>query len=257
MNLLLSTGAIKGHSIDQTFRVARCLDLDGIELIIPNINWQPNISEINTLSERYNQKIYNIHMPFFQPAMLKYLINPPKFALKGLKNSIMIAKELKAKNLIIHPFPAFVFKDRIKRMMQDILAENKEKNISFSIENLEVRNLYFFKIEPYCIYNYQKLYDFVEENNFNITLDISHCMSKKIKPDIFFENFHDRINNIHLSDYEDYQCHYPLGTKTIDFDSFFRILEEYKYSGCLTLEINPTDEETVKQNIEYIRSYII
>ena len=125
-----------------------------------------------------------------------------------------------------------------------------------SLENMEIRRFLGIGWEPYCIADYTDLYEFAKQNGFYLTLDTAHCMSKGISPATFFEEFYDRINNVHLSDYRDYQCHLPLGQGIIDFDALFAVLGEFRYAGYLTLEVDGTEPEIIAENIDQVKAWI-
>ena len=254
MKFLLSTGSVKSHRIDDTLHLAHKYGFDGIELILPSVNWEPDLKLMITLCEKYNRTIYNIHAPFFANSLFEYIANRKMLALRSLRKSANIANQLGVKNIIVHPFPAFILKGAIKKMMLEVLTEVIEQtDACISLENLELRKLLVFKLEPYCISNHNDLYNFAKDNNFYLTLDVAHCASKNTSPSLFFEKYHDRINNIHLSDYENYQAHYSLGQGVVDFELFFDTLKRHDYNGCLTLEIDSVDENTISQNCEFIK----
>ena len=143
-------------------------------------------------------------------------------------------------------------------MMRSVLTDAARwTQARLSLENMEIRRFLGIGWEPYCIADYTDLYEFAKQNGFYLTLDTAHCMSKGISPATFFEEFYDRINNVHLSDYRDYQCHLPLGQGIIDFDSFFETLAKYGYGGYLTLEIDSAGEDSIAENLGFIRERVL
>ena len=256
MKPLLSTGSVPGHGLEDTFRLAHKYSFNGIELIIPDVNWQPNLHRIRIIAERYSQRVFSVHVPFFGKSLLRYLAAPRRFARRSVGTSVQIANELGAENLVIHPFPALVFRDGIRSMMRAVLMECAQRTPArLSLENMEIRRFLGIGWEPYCIADYTELYEFAKQNGLYLTLDTAHCMSKGISPATFFEEFHDRINNVHLSDYGDYQCHLSLGEGIIDFGPFCEVLARYDYRGFLTLEIESANESSLAQSLDLIREY--
>jgi sugar phosphate isomerase/epimerase len=69
------------------------------------------------------------------------------------------------------------------------------------------------------------------------TLDVAHAFSKSEDEVIrYIELCHDRLINVHISRFDRGKAHYPLGHHA----SMARVmdcLKDYRYDGCLTLEI--------------------
>jgi len=257
MNILLSSGSVISKNPFSIFKIAADLEVDGIEIIASNINSNKELEIFNDLQKSYHIKIKNVHMLFFGNNITKYFIRPHYISWQLLKKSVEITKKLKANTLVIHPFPAFFFKKKIKTIMNLMINKLKDYSFEFSIENLEKRNLFGIKMEPYCISNYDELYEFAVNNDIKMTLDTSHCISKGINPVDFFEKYKKTINNIHVSNYRNWQAHYPLNDGIINFKDFFHVIQENDYNGYITLEIDPVEEKEIERNINYIRKCLI
>lgn len=257
MKLLLSSGSVQGHGVEDTIHLAHKYGFNGIELIIPDANWRPNLHRIRTIAERYEQRVLSVHMPFFGKSLLSYLVAPRRFARRSVETSVQVANELGAENLVIHPFPTLVFRGSVREMMRSVLVACAQRTQArLSLENMERRRFLGIGWEPYCIADYTYLYEFAKQNGFYLTLDTAHCMSKGISPASCFEEFHGRINNVHLSDYRDCQCHLPLGQGIIDFDALFAVLRDFHYAGYLTLEVDGTGPKIIAENFDQVKTWM-
>lgn len=256
MKLILSTGSVKKHDPLRSFQIAGQAGADGVEIILQHKKAALDTKEIHRLKQDYGLEVSFVHTPFFQPQLLQYRINPQKTAENILNRSFDAALKIGAWGVVVHPFPAFFRVERIRGLMATLLNRQKNHRLIIAIENMEKRRFGPVSLAPYCLRSADELNSFACLHDCYITLDIAHCASCGIDPKKFYQNFHKRIVNIHLSDYDAYQCHYPVGTRTIDFKGLFACLKEYDYKGCICLETDPRYESRIFEGMKRIRGWL-
>jgi len=235
--LLLSSGSVRMQTLQKSINVADNLGFSGIEIILP-IHITTN--ELTEIKDEFNASalsVINLHSPFFSHIIPEYFIFPGK-AISKMFNTIEKASAiLNPSNLVIHPFPAFFFKERKISFMEKKLNILKKKiSCQISIENMEKSK--YPLLDPYTLINQNELKDFGKKNGFYITQDTAHCASRNLDPGEFFTNNKELINNIHLSDFRDKQELFPLGAGVINWENFFNTINRNDYKGFFVVELN-------------------
>ncbi len=256
MKLILSTGSIKGRDVIRAFQIATEASLNGIEILLGHSRRHMAAEEIHQAKQKYGLEISFVHAPFFYPVLPVYLMHPQKVARSLIHAAFEIASETGARGVIVHPFPAFFRANHFRKLMATVLKSQRHFKKIAAVENMERRRLGPLYFSPYCLRSGDDLYEFVCEHNYHITLDVAHCTSHGIEPGDFYKCFRDRIVNIHLSDYEAFRCHYPIGTGTIDFEEFVSCLHEYNYDGYLCLETNTKYEDRILESVKKLKEWI-
>lgn len=257
MKLLLSSGSVPGHGIGDAFRLAHEHGFDGLELIMPSVDWRPNQDEFKALRESYGIYVGGVHAPFYTHRLGQYLLRPRREAERNLRATIAVAEVLGAHYVVIHPFPAMFFRGRTRDLMAELLdAAARDTDLIFSLEVLEERRFFWWRTRPYGIGDPAELFGFAKEHGFSMTLDCAHALTLGIPPHRLFEQSGRRVNNIHLSDGDGRRCHLPLGQGIMDFAAFFASLSSASYDGFLTLEVESASEFQLNQSVSVVRFYL-
>ncbi len=245
MKLILSTGCVKGDDVMRALQIAAQLGLNGIEMLLQGKEEYIPIEQTNRFRRKHGLKIAFVHAPFFQHRFCTYLTHPQKVAEFLVCNTFEIASKIGAQGVVVHPFPVFFRANYIRKLMATVLENHNHSDMVVAVENLERRYLGPLYSSPYCLRTGDELYRFACEHNYYITLDVAHCAGYDIGPKHFYQYFHDRIVNVHLSDCEASQSYYPIGTRTMNFEGFISSLHEYSYDGYLCLETDPGYEDKI------------
>lgn len=264
--ILLSTGSLYTYPLEDSFRYSHLFGFDGIELKIQDFDI--DIESAKKLSREYGQDIRTVHSPFFKDCVAQYFSSPASTARKILLKTIDTATKLDAKIIVAHVFPTFnpiISKKRGIAIMKKTLREVKKEEIAIAIENMPIftppliGKLGIFRMDPFCITDPRELLTFADRENLFITLDTSHAASKGLHPHKLLEILHERVVNIHISDYAKGIEHLPLGSGELNFEHFFEKINEYQYKNYITLELSPEKIkkiEDLKESLEKIKSLL-
>lgn len=252
MKILLSTHSLIYNDAKRALELAKELRFDGVELFTGRSLSDFDLQSLVVLQMRHEKKIWNVHVPSLAPLTGRLRIRPMKTWRLHLEKSIEFAEELGAKLLVVHPFPSSLLNGRAKRIMAFVLGELGSPTLDFSIENPGKENRLGMSFKRGLLADPEDLYEFTAGYNIGITLDTSHCAENGMDPSDFFTQYGKQINNIHLSNYARGRRYQSLSDGTINFKRFFRLLKQNNYAGCVTLETEPTNEDTVIRDMRFV-----
>lgn len=241
MRILFSTGSLKFSPLEEIFQYAGAFNFDGLELYIQHPKLLKNISaeKINHLQQLNKTKVVSVHMPSYEKYLLMFLSNPVKVGIKVLSEVLTLAENINAENVVVHPFPAIFFLNKVKKNFSKMFTKVKKinkKNITLSVELLPKVKLKFLQLTPHCIRTPKELLHFCKDNNLKMVLDTTHCLSLGLIPSRVFEICYEVISEIHFSDYYQDRQHLPIGFGEFNYKEFFKTLKLFNFSGLVTLE---------------------
>jgi sugar phosphate isomerase/epimerase len=246
--IILSTGSLYTYPFEESFRVAKELGFDGIELLLGPNNLKFAPSDIHNLSKKYNIPVLSIHSPFILNETGNYwdsIISASKFALI-----------IKPQLLNVHPPKGIFFKSyKINKFKYCIKKCRKTLNgINLTVENMPIpfRNR-IFNYSKYAISDPDKLYLFSKKEGIHLTFDTTHLGTMGLDIVKYFKKLNDRILNIHISDYDKNE-HLEIGKGNLPLSRLLKTLKSYDYNGLLTIELQPLDKQG--KNIELEKKII-
>lgn len=245
MRVLLSTGAVRGHGIEEAMEMSSRLGFDGIELIMREP--LPRTESVRSLSKKTGQPVISVHMPFFSSYLPFCLFSPGK-SKSILSMSMEWASRLGAERLVVHPFPSLVMKGAFRRAM---VSSAVPKGLKLSIENMEPR---FLGLRPHCITSPEQQRNFASRNGFGITLDTAHAIKSGLSLPSLIGIFGPLLDNIHLAGCSSGKCHLSLDANIGMFRPFLRSLKGW-YKGDIVLETDSSSEESMKRDLAFIRKF--
>jgi len=234
---IVKSKIFRNKTTDDVFRQLKAMKLDGFELLLPQyfVTTNNDINEIKKLVKQYHFPVLSVHQQI-------RLITATK--IEEIKRLFEIAHTLDAKVIVLHINSA---KKQIfdKKYVQELHNLEKRYKITATFENMEkhIGSL------PYKHRWHEITFcDVINKTNFHITFDTVHLAHSGGNIVRFFKNNKDRISNIHLSDYKHHPLngsimpmkykHMPLGDGKLPIDNFLALLQEEKYKGLVTLEID-------------------
>jgi sugar phosphate isomerase/epimerase len=146
-----------------------------------------------------------------------------------------------------------------KIIMQEIINKAKE-SVGVLIKHINSKRLCIENL-PYVDFDY--FLPVVKELNTSICFDVGHLVLQNKSPIEFFLKQKNKIAEIHLHDVKDITelsgntksiDHQPLGEGKLEFDSFWRTLNQEKYSGHLIFEL--LREKDMLASWNYFNSYL-
>jgi len=245
VDIVVSSGCF-GSNYQNFVKVVNDLEI-GAEFIVPKVGWKADAG-FKTLFKDVN--VRNVHFPFFTPYLKDYILNKKIFLDKYLK-VVDSVERFEPEVLVVHPFPSFFSRKRDKKLLSWWVTKLKKRTSAVvTLENLEIKYLGPFSVQPYSIIGEEELFQFCKGHELGITMDCSHLISKKIQPVTFFEKYRDLVKNVHLSDAKPNKLHLSIGEGDVDFKALFKSLKGY--DGAVTLEIDTYMGNFVEENVEKI-----
>jgi len=241
MRILFSTGSLKFNPLEEIFQYAAAFNFDGLELYLQHPKLTKNIDseKINHLQHLNKIKVVSVHMPSYEKYLLRFLRNPVKVGTKVLTEVLQLAENINAENVVVHPFPAIFFLNKVKKNFAKMFEKIKKintKNITLAVELLPKVKLKFLQLTPHCIRTPKELLHFCKDHNLKMVLDTTHCLSLGLIPARVFEICSEVITEIHLSDFYQGIQHLPLGFGEFGYQEFFKTLKYFNFKGLITLE---------------------
>ncbi len=235
--IALSTGSLYTYPFEESFRVAKELGFDGIELLLGPTNREFTPGDIQGLSKKHNIPVLSIHSPF--------KLNGTDNYWDSMIKSSKIAKIMKPQLLNVHPPKGIFFKSYKLKRLKNCLKECKEilNGINLTLENMPIqfgnKILYYSK---YVISNIDKLYLFSQNEGIHLTFDTTHLGTMGLDIIKCYKKLSDRILNIHISDYDKFE-HLEPGKGILPLSRLLETLKSYNYKGLLTIELQPLDKQ--------------
>jgi sugar phosphate isomerase/epimerase len=248
--------------LPEIFKIARIAGFDGIELLIDSNNCKLSAPQIQDLSNEYNVPILSLHSPFV------VCDGWGDFWEKILK-SVEMAMELSIPLVNFHPPTGYILRHHLNDQLLEHINLYKDftdsSDIILTIENLPTlrtfRRILINKLLPHIVNNMYKIADFVVNNNIYMTFDTTHIGTTGVDLLEAYNVFKDRIENIHLSDYDGKTQHQLPGEGYLPLRELLRQVKLDGYDGIITLETNPAameheDKAKAAQNAEASLNYI-
>jgi len=200
---------------------------------------------------------FSIHLPhIYSKPPINFCSTKPsdiKFAREALETSIEIAKELKAKNIIIHPD---ISKACTKQQAQEILRQHLKYGLNLInkdqfllIENMPGKQYTFYSPAPM-----KKFIDSFNSKQIGACWDVGHA---KIAIGNKFLEFpkilKKQIKEVHILDvkkgkksYEKYTDHHTLGSGILNFNKIIKELKKIKFNNLIIMEIIPKEASGIE-----------
>jgi sugar phosphate isomerase/epimerase len=241
--ILISTGSLKFLKYSDIFSFSKKVGFDGIELYLekPEMLNKSLLKELSKLKEKHNIPILSLHIPSYEHYFFKFISSPLRVGEEVLKKSLNFAKKLGCESMVVHPFPAMFFKEKVKENF--LFCLNKIKGeLPLCIEILPK----FLFLLPHCLVYPSEFLSFCKKNSFKMTLDTTHCLSIGKDPKEVFKLCKDVVWEIHFSDFYKGKQHLPLGFGKFKYKEFLNLLKENKFTKKITLEFNPKTIPSLK-----------
>ncbi len=247
MKILLSTCCFKHLHASSIIR--KMEGFDGLELMVPTPDWKIDYSFIG--------KVESVHEPYYYKSLFKYgmyTLKPVSIEKKNFIAGVNVAHNMGVKKLVVHPISALLMKKQASKKTAKLLKKYRSRDIEIFVENLEKKHFgkdFSINISPFK--SMREWFECGDEPDFNLCLDVVHCLSFNEDPVEIYELYKDRIKHIHLADYQRGKPHLNLGEGILDLKGFFRALKKGKYEGNVVLELKNGAGELIKHNLEMIK----
>ncbi|MBH1939658.1 sugar phosphate isomerase/epimerase [Mobilitalea sibirica] len=258
MEISISTGLYYKKEYKEILDIIAKTTCKNIELFLNQAFIDVDINELKIEVSKRNLNILSIHMPlefiaFSRKESENYWIN----------KSIEIAKVFGAKVIVSHMVMGEYF-DYTEEGLEELHKQNmihfkNNDDVYVTTENLP------YLVNGSFLGRIDELFEFVNENNINITFDTTHCAFSGYSIIKTFKKFRNVIKNIHLSDFANGIEHKVLGDGDLPLQEFISALKNENYEGFITLEFdfdnkkrnNITDNEQAIDALQKSINFVI
>ena len=245
--ILCSTGALIGRPNGRDYRLLRefvpRLHCDGIELMIYS-DWYADPRALITFLEPLQ---YNIPVLHCEKAVSEHFSKggeeEKREGLRKFRINCEIAKELQAGKMVFHLWNGIISDDHFENNLKiygELHEIAKEYDIDLLVENVVCHK------DPMS--HWKELYQAYPDIHFVFDTkmaDFHRQLDQLYEPEYAWMT--DHIRHYHVNDYGGGYMEWtnlkvlPVGKGHIDFDTFFRHLQETDYTGDFTLEATGFD----------------
>lgn len=242
MELILSTGSVRGLTAERLFAVAEGAGFEGLEYVVDPRHTSEREREIERLVQDTGLRVRNVHAPY---APVPGWGNQAQ----SLLRTVDLAGRLGARSVTFHP-PQRVMEDvqfaRWISEVDDFQRDVGKGAVLVSIENMpKVRSWRGFKVpfttSPFRYQRRDELWELLERHNLYMTFDTTHYGTTGESLGAAYSQFRDRVKTIHLSNFRnrDFEEHTSLDDGDLDLQGFLNRVESTAYDGLITLELRP------------------
>lgn len=267
MELILSTGSVRGHSPTRLFEVAEAAGFEGLEYVVDPGHTSERERDIERLVLETGLRVRNVHAPY-APV--------PGWGdqVQSLLRTVDLAGRLGGRSVTFHP-PQRVMEDvgfaRWISEVDDFQRDVGQGAVLVSMENMpKVRSWRGFKVpfttSPFRYQRRDELWELLERHNLYMTFDTTHYGTTGESLGAAYSQFRDRVRTIHLSNFrsKDFEEHTLLEDGDLDLQAFIRRVESMGYDGLTTLELRPQvleedpagPREVLETSVQWIRKAV-
>ena len=243
MKLSLSNGIFYKQALEENIAEVKRLGFENLEFNMKSVEVEDDVSiyVAKKLVDEFGLKCLTLHAATLH---VKDEVEVHRAVYYG-KISLEFARRLSAPVMVVHSNVSRKLIEPIRRKVLEKIFDEltlyaKKLNIKLALENLSYASSGYGK-------NVAELEEILgiidEEGTMGFTLDFCHAEATG-QTFSLLEKYHKRLCNVHMSN----RAHQPFTAVTPNLTAFITKLQEYHYSGPVTLELNQkcTNEEILK-----------
>jgi len=258
--IIISTGSCHRYGLYRFFEVAKKAGFKQIELIIEDSLDTQDATYIKRLERKFGLKVVSVH------SAMEFVYSWGNWK-DRLEKSIRLAKDIRAKFLIVHSWEYSDPKYVTWLMKNQKTLYKSAKPVKIVIENATKRDDFTTanSINPSYHFDVMKEFD-------SIILDTSHVATAEIDILEYFEKIKNKVNYIHFSD-SDFRphptkpgniedCHLVPGKGKLPLKKFLKTLKESGFKGPISIELwceqygKKVTEELVVKNLKAAKKFV-
>lgn len=232
MKLSLSNGIFSKYTIDENIAAVRRLGFENLEFNMKCVEEEDeeSVYTAKKLIDAHGLNCLTLHSATLP---VKDENEIAKAVYYG-KVSADFAHKLSAPVLVVHSNVSRRLPEKLrKRFMTKIFKElnpyAKSLSLKLALENLSYASTGFGK----NVAEIEEILSIVDDGTMGITLDFSHAEASGQTLSLL-EKYKNRLCNVHISN----RAHKPFDAETPNLKAFLTKLQEYGYSGPLTIELS-------------------
>ena len=242
MRLSLSNGIFSARPLDENIAAVRRIGFENLEFNMKCVEErdEESVHTAKKLIHAQGLRCLTLHAASLH---VKDASEIPKAIYYG-KVSADFAHVLSAPVVVVHSnvhrrLPETLRKEFLRKIFRELTPYAKNLNLKLALENLSYASTGFGK----NVAEIEEILSIVNDGIMGVTLDFCHAEATGQTLNLL-EKYRNRLCNVHVSN----RAHRPFDTETPHLKAFLTKLQEYGYSGPLTLELNRkcTIEEVLK-----------
>ncbi|GLC32620.1 sugar phosphate isomerase/epimerase family protein [Clostridium omnivorum] len=261
MEISVSTGLYYTKGYKEILDIIASTSCRNIELFLNQAFIDIDVLELQNEVSKRNLNVLSIHTP------LEFIAFPRRESEQyWINKSIEISKILGSKLIISHMVLGEYFDERISSL-DDLHKENMINYCSIEDIHITSENLPKFNGGSF-LGRVDELFEFVTENNIDLTFDTTHCAFSGYPILETFMKFKSHVKNIHISDFDNGNEHKVLGEGNLPLKDFITHLKKEMYDGIMTIELDLDNKKrnnitstkqaiaAIQKSIDYIENNI-
>ncbi|TXT59077.1 MAG: Endonuclease 4 [Promethearchaeota archaeon] len=235
-------------------------DLELCELVLePSlILSSEKIEHFKELCDNFNIE-KQLHGPFVDLCLCSQNEQISNASLNTYITSAEIGRKIGSKRLTIHPGLVNFLIPSLKAHNEHILTKKVHDLLKYTIDmeqKILIENMPKNANMLLNIRDFSKFFNHFNDEELYLTYDTSHFWTCDGILSELWQNFHERIQNIHLVDNDDKNSdsHPGLGTGKINFEEIFSFIRTYGYKGPLIIEISSAKE--IPASLDFLSRFL-
>jgi sugar phosphate isomerase/epimerase len=267
MNFSYSTNAFKKYSLEETIRLIKGIGFSGVEIMAdrphlypPDYRDSKKFNNLKDLLRKENLAVSNLNTftlcaikDMHHPSWIEKDAKDRRIRIEHTRQCLKLAKELNCPNISIQPGGRLEHFSR--REAIDIFIKGL-KEVASDAKKLDVKIL----IEPepdLLMENSSQFAEFIkmmDDSVFGLNCDIGHFWCAGEEPAGVINKLAPYIHHVHIEDISNrVHDHKICGQGEIDFKSVFKALKDINYSGFVSVELYPYQDNPVEAGSESLK----
>ena len=233
MKLSLSNGIFSKLPLEKNIAEIKRLGFENLEFNVKSVERENDIAvyEVKRLVDASGMRCLTLHAASLH---VKDEVEVHRAVYYG-KISLECARMLKAPIMVVHSnvarkLPKHQFRNVLEAIFNEIAPYAKKLSVKLALENLSYSSTGYGK-------NVSELEEILSKIDrdctIGLTLDFCHAEATG-QTFALLEKYHERLCNVHMSN----RAHKPFDETTPNLIAFMEKLQEYDYSGPITLELS-------------------
>lgn len=232
MKLSLSNGIFSKYSLDENLTAIKQLGFENLEFNMKSVeeNDEDSVYGAKELIDRLGLHCLTLH------AATLHVKNESEItkAIYYGRVSADFASKLSAPVLVVHSnvsrkLPGKLRNKFMKEIFRKVGSYAESLGLRLALENLSYASNGFGK----NVTELEEVLSVIEDETVGITLDFCHAEASGQTRSLL-EKYHSKLLNIHISN----RAHKPFTVETSSLKAFLTKLQDYSYSGPLTIELS-------------------
>jgi sugar phosphate isomerase/epimerase len=232
LRLSLSNGIFSKLPLDENIAAVSRLGFENFEFNVKSVEVEDDVSvyAAKRLVDAYGLKCLTLHGAVLH---VKDEVEVHRAVYYG-KISLEFARLLQAPVMVVHSnvsrkLPEAPRHRVLAQVFKELSAYAKRLKVKLALENLSYASSGYGK----NVAELEEILGIVDDGNMGVTLDFCHAEATGQTMSLL-EKYKNKLRNIHISN----RAHKPFDTETPKLKAFLTKLQEYGYSGPLTMELS-------------------